>query len=77
MAVTAQEDTEIVKRGYNARQLHAIDKENRQRNLLLADRIKKEILQILRTFRHRAASFLFAGSAPVHFCRILQFEASQ
>ncbi|MBP2467520.1 hypothetical protein JOH52_003541 [Sinorhizobium meliloti] len=68
MTVAAQQHTEIVKRCYDTRQLDAVDEEYGQRNLLLADRVEKEILQVLRTFRHRAASFLFAGVlAPVHF----------
>jgi hypothetical protein len=62
MPVTPQEDTKIVERRDNARQFHTIDKKYRQRYLLLADSVEKKVLQVLRTFRHSAASFLFAGS---------------
>jgi hypothetical protein len=61
MAVATQENTEIVEGCHNTGQLHAVDKEDRQRNLLLANGIEKKILQVLRTFRHGAASFFLAG----------------
>jgi hypothetical protein len=61
MPVTPQKDTEIVKGGDNAGEFHTIDEKYRQRYLLLADGVEKEILQVLRTFRHGAAAFLFSG----------------
>jgi hypothetical protein len=61
MAVATQENTEIVEGCHNTGQLHAVDQEDRQRNLLLANGIEEEILQVLRTFRHGAASFFLAG----------------
>jgi hypothetical protein len=61
MPVTPQEDTKVVERRDDACQFHTIDKKYRQRYLLLADGVEKKILQVLRTFRHGAASFLFAG----------------
>jgi hypothetical protein len=64
MPVTPQKHTEVVKRSDNARQFHTIDKKYRQRYLLLADGVEKKILQVLRTFRHSAASFFIAGQKP-------------
>jgi hypothetical protein len=62
MAVTTQENTEIVKGCHDTGELHAVDQEDRQRNLLLSYGVEEKILQILRTFRHGAASFFFAGA---------------
>jgi hypothetical protein len=61
VAVATQENAEIVEGCHNTGELDAIDQKDRQRNLLLANGIEKKILEILRTFRHGAASFFFAG----------------
>jgi hypothetical protein len=60
MTIAAQQYAEIVKRRYDTRQLDAIDQEDCQGNFLFANGIKKKVLQILRTFRHGADSFLIA-----------------
>ena len=52
MSVAAQQHAKIVERRHNASQFHAVDKEDRERDLGLPDRIQKQILKILRTFRH-------------------------
>jgi hypothetical protein len=44
MTVTTQKHAEIIEGRHNAGQFHAIDKENRQRNLLLAYRVQKKVL---------------------------------
>jgi hypothetical protein len=61
VTVTAQKHAEIIEGSDNARQLDAVDQENRERNLLLTNGIEEKILKVLRTFRHGAASFFFAG----------------
>ena len=55
MPVPAKENAEIVKGCDDTRELHAIDQENRERILVLADCIEEKILKILGTFSH----FLF------------------
>jgi hypothetical protein len=57
MSVTAQQHAEIIEGRHDARELHTVDEKDRQRNLLFANGIKEKILKVLRTFRHRAASF--------------------
>jgi hypothetical protein len=48
--ITPQEHTKIVEPGDNALQLHAIDKKDRERNLVLADEIEKSVLEVLGAF---------------------------
>jgi hypothetical protein len=54
MSVPAKKNAEIVERRDNAGQLDAVDQEDRQRNFLLSDCIEKQVLEVLRTFRHSA-----------------------
>jgi len=51
MPVTPQQYAEIVERGHDALQLHAVHEKNRERDLGLANMIEKGVLQILGTFR--------------------------
>lgn len=60
MPVTTKKDAEIVEGCNNTGQLDAVDQENGQRDLLFANGIEKQILQVLRTFRHGADSFFLA-----------------
>ena len=60
VTIAAKKNAEIVERCHDAGQLDAVDKENSQRNLLLANSVQEKILQVLRTFRHGADSFFFA-----------------
>jgi hypothetical protein len=62
MAVTAQKNAEIVEGCHDTGELDAVDQKDRQRNFLLSYGVEEKILQILRTFRHGAASFFFAGA---------------
>jgi hypothetical protein len=61
MTVPAQQNAEIIEGRYHARELHTVDQEDRQCNLFLAYGVEEKILKVLRTFRHGAASFFFAG----------------
>src|SRR5690606_32629986 len=47
LAVTAEEDAEIVEPGDHALQFHAVHQENGDRHLSLADVIEKGVLQVL------------------------------
>src|SRR6478609_3287917 len=47
MTVTPQKHAEIIEPGDDALQLHAVDEENRQRNLLLADVVEEGVLKVL------------------------------
>ena len=52
MAVAPQQHAEIVERGHHPGQFHAVDEEDRQWVLALANRIQEQILKVLRTLRH-------------------------
>ena len=62
MSVAAKQHAEIVERSDHPGQFDAVDQEYRERILALADRIQKQVLQILRSFRH--CSFL----SPIPWC---------
>eukprot|EP01012_Entosiphon_sulcatum_P012987 TRINITY_DN18264_c0_g2_i1.p1 TRINITY_DN18264_c0_g2~~TRINITY_DN18264_c0_g2_i1.p1 ORF type:complete len:114 (-),score=16.66 TRINITY_DN18264_c0_g2_i1:365-706(-) len=47
VTVTAQQHAEIVEPGDDALQLHAVDEEDRQRNLLLPHMVEESVLEIL------------------------------
>ena len=47
MPVAAQQDAEIIEPGYDTLQLDAVDQEDRERNLVLTDKIEKSVLEIL------------------------------
>ena len=64
MPVAAQQHAKIVERGDHARELHAIDEEDRERVLVLANGVEKKILQILRTFRHFSCLSPFPCGVP-------------
>jgi hypothetical protein len=57
VTVATEQHAEVIEGSDNPGQLNPVDEKDRQGNLLLANGIKKKILQVLRTFRHRAASF--------------------
>jgi hypothetical protein len=52
MTIASQQDAEIVKRSHDASQLDAVDKENSEWVLALANRIQEHVLEVLRPFRH-------------------------
>ena len=53
MAVASQEHTKIVEPSDDSLQLHAIDEEDGERNLVFAHIVEKRILQVLSAFcRH-------------------------
>src|SRR5690606_3256265 len=60
MPVAAEQYAEIIERRDYARQLDAVDKEDCKWILGLSDRIQKQILKILRAFRH----FSYLSLAP-------------
>lgn len=47
MPVTAKKHTEIIEPGDDTLQLYPIDQEDREWNLVLADKIEKRVLQVL------------------------------
>jgi len=59
--VAAKQDAKIVERGDDTRQLDAVDEKDRQRNLLLADGVEEEILEILGALGHAGRSDLVLG----------------
>jgi len=59
MPVAAQQDAEIIEPGDDTLQFDAVDQEDRERNLVLADKIEKSVLQILWPLRSHIPVSLF------------------
>jgi hypothetical protein len=60
LAFPAQQDAEIVKPCHNTLELYAIDQKDGQRNLLLADGVQKNVLEVLFFIVGHGLVFLFA-----------------
>jgi hypothetical protein len=58
LAVTAQEDAEIVKPGDDTLKFHPIDQKNRYRDLGFSNVIEKRVLQILFVAGHFVFAFV-------------------
>ena len=60
LSVAAQQHTEIVEPGHHPLQFHAVDQEDRERRLGLADGVEERVLQVL--------FFVVHGSPMLKFC---------
>jgi hypothetical protein len=59
MPIAAQQDTEIVKPGNHALQLHPVHQKDRERDFCFADVIEEGVLQILTSFGCHGRAFHF------------------
>src|SRR5580704_18069830 len=67
MPVAAQQYAKIIEPGDDTLQFDAVDQEDRERNLVLTDKIEKCILEILWPLpSHVPVSFLFLAPCPAH-----------
>ncbi len=62
--VTAQQYAEIVERGHDTGEFHAVDEEDGEWILALANRIQEKVLKVLRSFRHFEFSFAVPMRRP-------------
>jgi hypothetical protein len=77
MPVAAQQYAEIVEPGDDTLQFDAVDQEDRERNLVLTDKIEKSVLKILWPLRsHVPVSYFVLGAVAgallikSHWCRL-------
>src|SRR6187399_2886115 len=73
MSIAAQQQAEIVEPGDDALQLHAIDEENRQRDLGLANMVEEGVLEVVALFGHLLSApslSEFADRLPVLRCTV-------
>jgi hypothetical protein len=54
MPITTQQNAEVVEPCHDTLQFHTIDQKNRQRSFLLANVIKKSVLEILCALSHQS-----------------------